>query len=257
MSRILSLGCVEFAVPGRTLEEKLGLLDSKGMWLELVNDGDRSLESIQAVASGFRVPILSVQANRLHSLRLLSDDLGERKAARRHVEETMEWAVALGAENVVTTLAFGDPATKEPHALALETFRSFGLQAEELGITVSIEPLGKNRTSFLPGLSEVNQLISELELEHVRLMADTMHVYDNGDDVFGIIARYIDEISELQLRDSESRPPGLGVIDFSALREVLKKFKGLLCLEYKPGANPRTDFDHACNYVFSIISAVR
>lgn len=258
MSRAISLGCAEFAVPGRTLEEKLGVLESRGMWLELANDGDRSLVSIQAAVSGYNVPIHSVQANGLHYLRLLSDDPGERRAARRHVEETMAWAAALGAENVVTTLAFGDPAAKKPYPLALETFRSFGLQAEELGITVSIEPLGRNRTSFLPSVSEVYRLVTKLEMEHVRLMADTMHIHDNGDDVFGVIAKYIDEISELQLRDTESRPPGLGTIDFSALMKVIvEKFNGLLCLEYRPGNNPRADFDHACNFVFGLISVAR
>ncbi|MEM3514538.1 MAG: sugar phosphate isomerase/epimerase [Candidatus Hadarchaeum sp.] len=258
LSRTLSLGCVEFAVPGRTLEEKLEVLESRAMWLELVNDEARSLESIQAAVSSFSVPIFSVQANKLHYLSLLSDDLGERRAAREHVEETMSWAAALGAENVVTTLAFGDPAAREPYSLALETFRGFGTQAEELGITVSIEPLGKNRTSFLPGMSEVHGLISELGMEHLRLMADTMHIHDNGDDVVEVVARYVDEISELQLRDTGSRPPGQGAIDFSSLMDVVvKKFKGLLCLEYKPGTNLRKDFDHACKFVFGFIAAVR
>ncbi|MGQ9788347.1 MAG: sugar phosphate isomerase/epimerase family protein [Candidatus Hadarchaeaceae archaeon] len=254
MSRTMSLGCVEFAVPGRTIEEKLEVLEDRGMWLELVNDGDRSLESIKAAISGFNVPIRSVQANKLHSLRLLGGDRGERRAAKRHVEETMSWAVALGAENVVTTLAFGDPATNEPYLVALETFRSFGLQAEEVGIILSIEPLGRKRTSFLPGVPEVHSFLSELGLEHVRLMMDTMHVYDNGDDVSALIAKYIDEASEIQLRDTGSRPPGLGAIDFSALVEVIaEKFNGLLCLEYKPGKNTRADFDRARDFIFGLV----
>ncbi|MGC8817288.1 MAG: sugar phosphate isomerase/epimerase family protein [Candidatus Hadarchaeum sp.] len=256
--RVPSLGCTEFAVPGRTLEEKLGLLESRRMWLELVNDGDRRLEPILTTVSNFNIPILSVQANRLHSLRLLSDDLGERRAATRHVEETMEWAAALGAENVVTTLVFGDPAAKDPYRLALEIFRDFGWQAEELGITVSVEPLGRNRTSFLPRVSEVHSFVSELGQEHVRLMADTMHIHDSGDDVREVVIEYLDEISELQLRDTDSRPPGMGRLDFSGVMEaVARKFKGLLCLEYKPGANPKAEFDFTCGFVLRLIAAAR
>ena len=33
---MMALGCVEFAVPGKTLEDKLRVLESHGMWLELV-----------------------------------------------------------------------------------------------------------------------------------------------------------------------------------------------------------------------------
>jgi sugar phosphate isomerase/epimerase len=258
LSKKLGLGCVEFAVPGRTIEERLGLLESRGMWLELVNDGNRNLEHVLTAIANFKTPVLSVQANRLHSLKLLSDDRGEREAAVNHVKETMGWAAATGAKNVVTTLTYGDPSAKEPYPLALELFREFGRWAEELDITVSIEPLGKNRTSFLPGVSDVFRLVSELGLENVRLMVDTMHIHDNGDDVVGVVTTYLDEISELQLRDTDSKPPGLGGIDFSGLmKTVVKKFRGLLCLEYKPGSNPHADFNHACDFVAGLISAVR
>ncbi|MFH1820898.1 MAG: sugar phosphate isomerase/epimerase family protein [Methanobacteriota archaeon] len=257
MSKDWAIGCVEFAVPGATLEEKLEKLESRRMWLELTNDGGRKPEDISGTFSSFKTPIKSVQANLLHELKTLSDSETEHKAAVRHVEETMRLASTVGAGHVVTTLAYGKPAAKDPRELAIKTYKKFSVLAEELGVTVSIEPLGKNRSIFLPGTSEVYGLIREVDSAHVRLMADTMHIHDNGDDVHDVIAEYIDEISELQLRDTDSKPPGQGSIDFErVIKMVGKKFNGLLCLEYKPGPDPNEDFIQACDFA-NVISAAR
>jgi len=253
-----SFGCVEFAVPGGTLEEKLERLEDRGMWLELANNGGRGTEEVLSALSNYRVPIKSVQANLLHELRMLSDVKTERAAAMKHVEETLLMASELGAENVVTTLAYGKPRAKYPRRLAIENYKSFGRLAKELGVTVSIEPLGRNRSPFLPGVEEVRDLIDELGMTHVRLMADTMHIHDNGDDVYATIAENVGEISELQLRDTDSKPPGQGRLDFVRVMEKVKNgFKGLLCIEYKPGKDQEAEFAKACDFVADVISAAR
>lgn len=257
MRKNVSFGCVEFSVPGDTLEEKLGLLESRGMWLELANDGGRKIEDILASLSSFDAPIKSVQANLLHKLKMLSDDRAERGAALRHVEETMRMASAVGAKNVVTTLAYGKPPAIHPRRLAVENYKRLGELAEELDVTVSIEPLGKNRSAFLPGTQDVRDLIDEVSMAHVRLMADTMHIHDNGDDVYDTLAGNIGEISELQLRDTDSRPPGEGSLDFGKVMKIVLKFDGLLCMEYKPGPNSSAQFIRACDFVADVIAAAR
>jgi len=254
----LSLGCVEFAVPGNTLEDKLESLESRNMWLELVNDGDRKIEDISDALSSFETPVKTIQANLLHKLKMLSDSKLKHNAAVRHVEETIRLASAVGARNVVTTLAYGQPSARNPRRIAVETYKKFGRLAKEFDVTVSIESLGKNRTTFLPGMSDVYDLIREVDSAHVCLMADTMHIHDNGDEICDVIAKYIDEISELQLRDTDSRPPGKGNIDFEkAMKVIGKKFKGLICLEYKPSPDLKMDFIQACDFVSGLISAAR
>ncbi len=255
--KVLQLGCVEFAIPGEALEEKLSVLESRGMWLELANDGGREAGEISQLLKNFDVPVRSVQANLLHKLKLLSEDSAEHCAAARHVEETISMASELGAENVVTTLAYGTPTAKAPRRLALETYRKFGKLAKEHGITVSIEPLGKNRSDFLPGTSDILGLIRELGMTHVCLMADTMHIHDNGDDVYATLARHAADISELQLRDTDSKPPGRGRLDFAKVMEKAGKFHGLLCIEYKPSKNPGAEFIRACDFLADVIAAAR
>ncbi|GAH06852.1 unnamed protein product, partial [marine sediment metagenome] len=92
--RRVTLGCVEFAVPGDTLEDKLRILESHKMWLELVNDGldEKRLNNILEILPNFNTPIRSVQAFLLHDLRMLSAKDKDQKIAVRHVEETIKIA---------------------------------------------------------------------------------------------------------------------------------------------------------------------
>jgi len=260
MVRSVTLGCVEFAVPGNTLEDKLRILESRKMWLELVNDvfDEKRLEHILEILPNFKTPIMSVQAFLLHDLRMLSTKDKDQKIAVRHVEETIKIAAKVGAQNVVTTITYGEPRIENPREKCVELFKHFGKLSEEFNVLVSIEPLGKERTTFLPSVSEIYRLVQDVGSEHVRLMADTMHIHSNGENIAEVVKEYFLEISELQLRDTNSRPPGRGSVNFASVLKIIReKFKGLTCLEYKPGPDPRADFDYACKSVGDIISAAR
>lgn len=255
----MALGCVEFAVPGGTLENKLKILESHEMWLELVNDGsdEKRSKNILEILSGFNVPIMSVQAYLLHNLRMLSKRDSDRKVAMRHMEETIKLASEVGAQNVVAVATYGEPTVKNPGEKCIEIFKHFGELGAESNVVISIEPLGRERTTFLPSVSEIYSLVHDVGSDNVRLMVDTMHIHSDGENVAGTIRKYATEIMELQLRDTNSRPPGEGSIDFaSVLKVVREKFRGLTCLEYKPSPDPKTDFIKALETT-KIISEAR
>lgn len=259
MVRRVGLGCTEFAVPGDTLEDKLRILESHEMWLELVNDGidEKRLKKILETLSNFNTSIESVQAYLQHDLRMLSAKERDRKAAVRHMEETIKIASAVGAQNVVAVVTYGKPTIKNPRGKCIKIFRHFGKLGAEFNVVISIEPLGRNRTTFLSSISEVYDLVQDVGSDHVRLMADTMHIHANEEDVVETIRKYAAEIMELQLRDTASRPPGQGSIDFGpVLKVVREKFRGLTCLEYQPGLDSQADFARALE-VTKVISAAR
>jgi sugar phosphate isomerase/epimerase len=254
----MALGCTEFAVPGHTLEDKLQVLESHAMWLELVNDGldKEQLKRIVGMLPSFNTSIKSVQAYLQHDLRMLSAKAKDRKAAVRHVEETIKIASAVGAQNVVAVATYGEPTVKNPREKCIEIFKHLGELGAEFDVVISIEPLGRHRTTFLPSVAEVYSLVRDVGSDHVRLMADTMHIHANGENVAETIREYAAEIMELQLRDTNSRPPGRGNIDFGPVLKVIReKFKGLTCLEYQPGPDPHTDFADALETVKTISAA--
>ena len=244
----MALGCAEFAVPGDTLENKLKILESHGMWLELVNDGfdEKRLKNILEVLPSFNTPVMSVQAFLLHDLRMLSAKDEDQKVAVRHVEETIKIASKVGAQNVVAVATYGEPTVKNPMKKCIDIFKRFGKLGAELDVTISIEALGRDRTTFLPSVSEVHRLACSVDSDYVRPMADTMHIHANGEDVAETIREYATEIAELHLRDTNSTPPGQGGIDFNpVLKVVREKFRGLTCLEYRPSLDSRADFIRA------------
>lgn len=238
-----SLGCAEFTVPGETLAEKLEVLESRGLWLELVNDGrvaERLGEIREALAS-FKVEVRSVQAYLQHKLSPLSSRAQERKAAIRHLEESIQIASAVGAQNVVAVLTYGSPGVGNPREASIKVFKRLGELGANLGVIISIEALGRPRTSFLPSVAEVCKLVGEMGSSHIRAMADTAHMHENGDEVVETLRNYLEDLEEIHLRDTESRPPGAGEIDFHQVLEAMRGFKGLACLEYLPGPNPQAD----------------
>lgn len=253
------MGCVEFAAPGDTLEDKLRILESHGMWLELVNDGfgEKRLKNILETLPNFNTPIMSVQAYLLHDLRMLSAKDEDQKVAVRHVEETIKIASAVGAQNVVAVATYGEPTIRNPREKCINLFKHFGKLGAELDVIISIEALGRDRTTFLPDVSEVYHLTRDVGSDHVRPMADTMHIHASGKNVAETIREYATEIAELHLRDTYSAPPGQGSIDFNpVLKAVHEKFRGLTCLEYRPGLDPRADFIGALKAT-KVISAAR
>ncbi|MCS4542125.1 MAG: sugar phosphate isomerase/epimerase [Euryarchaeota archaeon] len=256
----MALGCVEFAVPGNTLEDKLRALESHKMWLELVNDGfnKKQLNNILGILPSFNTPIKSVQAYLLHDLRMLSAKNRDRKVALSHVEETIKIASKVGAQNVVTVATYGEPTINNPMEKCIDIFRHFGKLGAELDVTISIEALSRDKTTFLPSISEVYRFVHDLGSDHVRLMADTMHIHANGENVAETIREYATEIAELHLHDTNSKPPGQGSIDFDPILKVVReKFKELICLEYRPSLDPYADFINTYEVVTKIISAVR
>lgn len=93
----MTLGSVEFCLPGASLKEKVVVAEKHNLWLELVNDKDKDL----TILDSYDVDVKSVQAYLLHELSLLSGDYATSKAASRHVKDTIKLACKIGAENVV------------------------------------------------------------------------------------------------------------------------------------------------------------
>lgn len=258
MVRRVALGCVEFAVPGDTLEDKLRILESHKMWLELVNDGfdKKRLKNILEMLPSFNTSIMSVQAYLLHNLRMLNASNENQKAAVRHVEETVKIAARVGAQNVVVAI-YGKPTVSDPRGKCIEILKYLGKLGARLGVVISVEALGRHRSAFLPSVDEVCQLVDEVSLDHVRAMADTEHIYANGEDVAKTIKTRAAKLTEVHLRDTDSKPPGQGSIDFGpVLKVVREKFRGLTCLEYQPGLDSQADFTRALEAT-KVISAAR
>jgi sugar phosphate isomerase/epimerase len=236
------LGIVEDCVPGRDLREKLGVLGREGLWLELANRGPRDLSDLEL----FNVEVRTVQAYLLHDYSLVSPDPDVREAAMRHIKETIELASSIGASNVLVVPGYGFDFCPAPERPWLELMGEAADHAEGLGVQILVESLGPKRTAFAPSLSGVASLVERLDHPAVHLMADTMQVYNSGEDVYAALERYAQRLKEVQLRDTGSKPPGRGKLDFRRIAEICRGIP--LCLEYTP-ENVGEDFRWAVGFL--------
>ncbi|MBI5254077.1 MAG: sugar phosphate isomerase/epimerase [Euryarchaeota archaeon] len=241
------LGCVEFCLPGRNLGEKLEAARKHALWVELVNDKKKDL----SILNSSSVEIKSVQAYLLHDLSLLSKNAAAKKAALTHVKDTIEMAGRVGAENVLTVPTYGFEYVALPYKKCIKIFRELSNYALDCDVKILIEALSKKRTSFLPSLAEVNELVKAIDRENVRLAADTCHIYDSlllcsGESATEVLKKFRDEIVELHLKDSDSLPPGKGKINFKKILKISKN--SLLCLEYK-GKNLERDLEDSLEHL--------
>lgn len=236
----MELGCAEFCLPD-SFEEKLEACIRHGLWLELANQGERDLSLLES----YEVDVRTVQAYNLHRFSLIGKSRDERRAAMRHVKNTISLASEVGADYALIVPGYSGhrdivDAPEERFRKILEDLASY---ASERGITILVEALGPRRTAFLPSLTRLKTFLDSLNLDNIALAGDTCNAFEAGEDVVD----FRTSIVELHLKDEDAKPPGKGRIDF---RRVLTHSWNQLCIEYK--GNGR-EFEAALRFLRSLI----
>jgi hydroxypyruvate isomerase len=113
------------------------------------------------------------------------------------------------------------------------------------GGTVLLEALtiGENGAYRLTNCAEVAAVITRVTAasgqDNVRLLFDTFHLTNNGEDLLIAVDQYGDLIGHVQLADSPGRgEPGTGTIDFVSTLSALTEngYRGPVAAEYRPVA---------------------
>lgn len=111
--------------------------------------------------------------------------------------------------------------------------------ASEVDGVVLLEPLtaGENGDYPLRTASDALAVIDDVAADNVKLLLDTYHLTNNGDDVVSVITNHADAIGHVQIADTPGRhQPGTGAIDFAAIFGALRQhgYDGYVGCEYKP-----------------------
>lgn len=231
------LGCTEQCIGGE-LEDKLEHIEKLKLWLELVNHGPRDLSPL----ASYNVKVKTVQAHHLHELHWLSTKQETRKAAYKHVAESIKVAEEVGAKYVLTVPTYGYNHIEKPEVECIKNYKKL---ASETTLTLLIEALSPRQTSFMPSLPAVGQLVYEINVDNVALAADTWHIKESGFDVAETVSRWTGEIIELHLKDDGAKPPGTGSMDFDKILTACSP--ELRCMEYREGT--REDLTRAWKHL--------
>jgi sugar phosphate isomerase/epimerase len=204
-------------------------------------DDTRRLRDLM-VAKG--VKVLAVAAFGDHHV---SPDAAVRGRAAAHMGRAIELARHLGA-NVVTCMAFGDPASPPEAQVELfgRVFGEYARRAEDQGVRIGIENWPCVRRG--PGLLPLNlaycpamfeRLFDAVPSTAVGLEFDPSHLFWQGADYIGAIRQFADRLVFTHAKDTEVledrlgevgiygdgwwryRLPGLGHIDWEAAASAL------------------------------------
>lgn len=169
-----------------------------------------------AVATGF------VFGSR--GLRLVDPDPAVCHGAAELLQNLVRLAAGLGAK-VVTIGGFRGKAEpvgglENAKRILHEGLRGADCLAQELGVTIALEPLRRGESDLLNNAQEVCDLIREGGYGAVGLLLDVYHMAEEP-DALEAFRKYRDCLVHVHLADTDRRALGLGSVDFAGMEAVL------------------------------------
>lgn len=165
---------------------------------------------------------------------------GREDGFRRHFDQALEYATALGA-SVIHVMAGG--VAEGRREAALETYvanlRRAAEQAAGTGVTLVLEPLNtRDRPGYLVSRSdEIVEILGAIGRPGVKLLFDVYHVQIMEGDLLRRLERHREAIGHVQVAAVPTRAePDEGEVDYRAVLAALDAsgYAGLVGLEYRP-----------------------
>jgi sugar phosphate isomerase/epimerase len=243
----MKLACQEQLIPGETLEEKWSFLSGAGFdGIELLGRGDGEfhgrLPELHA-ARGAGIVLSSVCVAMDH---FIGDfDADRRRDAIEQMKVLLSVISDVGGVGAVTPAAFGlwtnrlppwEPPPRSPEddrQVLVAGLTELGEHAASEGVSVFFEPLNRYEDHMVNTLSQAAEIVREVSMPSVRVMADTFHMSIEEDDLAGSILAEGELIGHVQLGDSGRLQPGVGHLDWPSLFGALNRigYDGWLAME--------------------------
>jgi D-psicose/D-tagatose/L-ribulose 3-epimerase len=154
---------------------------------------------------------------------------------RRCVERTAELGGNLMCGPIYAGLGVmtGSRRTEEEWGRATEGLRSAARRAEELGVTLCIEPLNRFETYFLNTLQDASRLVHEIGAPNVRIHFDTFHANIEEKLPVAAVRSVAKDLGHVHISENDRGIPGTGHVDWRGILSVLREvdYKGWLTIE--------------------------
>ena len=222
----------ENMVPGRTLEERLDILERinyAGIELTRPETIARGAEELRRVFQN-----RSVQPTTLPGPRgLLDPDPAERAASLQLFQQQLNLCKALDAVGVLVVPIFGRQplvpdlspwrsAVEVETELLLVELKEIATYAAQAGATVIIEPLNRYETHLVKTLDQGAEFCRRVNRPEIRIMADFFHMHIEEANLAASIRQSAPFIRYVHVADSNRLQPGRGHLDFRPGFRALK-----------------------------------
>ncbi|KAI1107576.1 xylose isomerase-like protein [Jackrogersella minutella] len=172
---------------------------------------------------------------------LAAVDPTHRKATIDYMKSVVDLGAGLGAEVatvVPCTVGKLHPSSSshDEWKWVVQGVREVALYAAEKGIRIAIEPLNRFETYLITNISQVLQLIDEVNLPNVGIAFDPFHMNMEEPDMIAALRRCGDKLFDFHLGDNNRLAPGDGVLDWPLIIQTLREigYKGGLAHEAMP-----------------------
>ena len=163
-------------------------------------------------------------------------DVSTRASVLGHVRHAVSIAKTVHSRTlVVLVTAHPDLPLEQQRATLIDSLRSAADIAFSENIVIGLEPMIVVPGMLIRSCAAAYELIREVAHPGVKLVFDTGHVHDMGEDVAASFAHMIGEICVLQLADQPGRvEAGAGGLNMTAVltHAIVNEFSGLVELEH-------------------------
>jgi sugar phosphate isomerase/epimerase len=184
--------------------------------------------------------------SKTEGLYLTSPDKGIRKATSKYLCDLAQFCSDLGGDVMI----FGSPkqrdlldgvSTAQAMNWAAEVLKESMPTMEKLGVTIAMEPLGPEVTTFLLYGSDAVELCEKVDSPYCKMMLDCKAMVFEKKPIPELIHEFKDWMVHFHANDPNLRGPGMGDLDFlpifKALHEIdYKRWISVEVFDYEPGA---------------------
>ena len=217
---------------------ELFLPSAEGVDAEEINDllGKNGLEVGMLAAVGDLVG---------NDINMGHPDAGVRKAFLDRAPVHLKLASALGARVPIgfTRGYIRLNTTKaDVDGWFLESLEIYAKIAEDLGVTLVLEPINRHEINYINRTDEALEIIETAGLPNVKLLLDTYHMNIEEVSIPRTILKAGKHIGHFHFVDSNRRAPGYGHLDMKEIYMCLKEigYGGFLGVEAFPEPDPIT-----------------
>lgn len=199
----------------------------------------------QASAAGLEIIGLHWLLAKTEGLYVTTPDAAVRKRTAQYFCDLARCCADLGGHVMV----FGSPkqrgllpgvSQQQAMDYAVEMFSHVVPVLEETGVTMALEPLGPNETTFLVTTAETVELAEKIGSPHVRLHLDCKAMVQEEESIPTLIHKYRGLLEHFHANDGNRQGPGMGDLDFLPILQALGQidYQGWVSVEvfdYTPG----------------------
>ncbi|GGG83973.1 tagatose 3-epimerase [Parapedobacter pyrenivorans] len=122
---------------------------------------------------------------------------------------------------------------KQERQWCLENLHEATKRAEELGVTLALEPLNRFETDMVNTVDQAISIVDEVNHPYLKILLDTFHSNIEEKNIPASIRKLGDRLIHVQANESDRGTPGTGHLDWLGIRDAFQDigYRGSLVIE--------------------------